>query len=115
MRALCLCRTCQKITGGAGNLFIGLEADAFRYTRGEPRRFTRADAPHAPAREFCAECGVHIASRSPKAPGGVIVRVGALDDPSVFRGPEMVFWTEEKQDFHLLPEGAATFPRLPGR
>jgi hypothetical protein len=24
MRALCLCRTCQKISGGAGNLFIGL-------------------------------------------------------------------------------------------
>jgi hypothetical protein len=113
MRALCLCRTCQRISGGAGNLFIGLQADAFRYTHGEPRRFARA--ADAPAREFCGECGVHIASRSPKVPDGLIVKVGALDDPAVFEGPAMVFWAQEKQDFHLLPEGAAIFARLPGR
>ena len=29
MRALCLCQTCQKISGGAGNLFMGIEAGAF--------------------------------------------------------------------------------------
>ena len=115
MRALCLCRTCQKISGGAGNLFIGLMADDFRYTRGEPRRFARKDAPDAPVREFCGECGVHIASRSPKAPGGLIVKVGALDEPAVFEGPAMVFWAEEKMAFHLLPGDATVFARLPGR
>ncbi len=115
MRALCLCRTCQKISGGAGNLFIGLEADAFRYTRGEPRRYSRPDIADAPTREFCGECGVHIASRSPKVPNGLIVKVGALDEPAAFGGPEMVFWAQEKQGFHLLPEGAAVYPRLPGR
>lgn len=115
MRALCLCRTCQKISGGAGNLFIGLEADAFRFTRGEPRTLTRPGPAEAPTRLFCGECGVHIAARSPKAPGGIIVKVGTLDDPAVFEGPAMVFWTEEKQNFHLLPDGAAIFPRLPGR
>lgn len=115
MRGLCLCRTCQKVSGGAGNLFIGLEADAFRYTRGEPRRFSRAETADAPEREFCAECGVHVASRSPKAPGGLIVKVGTLDDPAVFEGPDMVFWAQEKHGFHLLPEHAAIFERLPGR
>jgi len=34
MRGLCLCQTCQKISGGAGNLFVGVEASAFRYTLG---------------------------------------------------------------------------------
>lgn len=96
-------------------MFIGLEAGAFRYTRGEPRRFARADTSDAPAREFCAECGVHVASRSPKAPGGLIVKVGALDDPAAFEGPDMVFWAQEKQPFHLLPEDVTIFERLPGQ
>ena len=115
MRALCFCRTCQKVSGGAGNLFIGIEERAFRYTQGEPRRFTHHAASSGPTREFCAECGVHIAARSPKAPGGVVVKVGTLDDPSVFGGPSMVFWAQEKQDFHLLPESAVAYETLPGR
>ena len=113
MRGLCLCRTCQRISGGAGNLFIGLEADGFRYTEGEPQRFARAAG--APTREFCARCGTHVAARSPRAPGGVIVKVGALDDPADFEGPSLVVWTEEAQAFHTLPAGVPAYPRLPGR
>jgi len=115
MRGLCLCRTCQRISGGAGNLFLGIEAGAFRYTQGEPRRFKRENPADAPTREFCGECGVQIAARSPKAPGGLIVKVGTLDDPSVFGGPKMVFWTQEKQDFHVVPVGVPAFATIPGR
>jgi hypothetical protein len=115
MKGLCLCRSCQKISGGAGNLFIGLEAANFRYTQGEPARFCHPDHDQAPTREFCAGCGVHLAARSPKAEGGVIVKVGVLDDPGVFDGPDFVVWTEEKQAFHHLPQGARAFPRFPGR
>ena len=115
MRALCLCQTCQKISGGAGNLFIGIEASSFRYTRGEPRYFRREGASDAPTREFCGECGVHIAARSPKAPNGVVVKVGTLDDPSKFGGPTMAFWAQEKQNFHVVQDGVATFATLPSR
>ena len=115
MRGLCLCHTCQKLSGGAGNLFIGVEDSSFRYLQGEPQRFASPLKAQAPTRDFCGSCGVHIAARSPKAPGGVIVKVGALDDPSVFKGPDMVFWVCEKRDFHSLPEGAAAFASLPGR
>jgi len=115
MRALCLCKTCQKISGGAGNLFIGIDANSFRYTSGEPRRFKRKGIDDAPTREFCGECGVHVAGRSPKAPGGLIVKVGTLDDSSNFDGPKMVFWTQEKMHFHVIPEGVKAFATLPGR
>jgi hypothetical protein len=115
MRALCLCRTCQKISGGAGNLFIGIEASTFHYTRGEPHRFTRDGSGDSPTREFCGKCGVHIAARSPKAPGGLIVKVGTLDDPSAFGGPKMVFWTQERQSFHVVPAGTTAFATIPGR
>ena len=115
MRGLCLCRSCQKISGGAGNLFIGIEASKFRYTQGEPRYFKREDAADAPTREFCGQRGVHIAGRSPKAPGGLVVKVGTLDDPSAFGGPTMAFWAQEKQGFHVVPDGIAVFATLPGR
>ena len=113
MRGLCLCRTCQKFSGGAGNLFAGLMAADFRYTKGKPKRF--AANAEAPAREFCGACGVHIAARSPRAPEGIIVKVGALDDPAIFSGPAMVLWTEEKEAFHSVPDGVPTFARVPGR
>lgn len=115
LRALCLCKTCQKFSGGGGNFFLGIEAIHFRYTQGQPHRFTEPDEPDASTREFCGECGVHIAARSPKAPGGLIVKVGTLDDPSDFGTPQIVCWTEEKQSFHLIPEGVSTFPQFPRR
>lgn len=112
MRALCLCRTCQRISGGAGNLFIGLLAEDFRYVQGAPKVICLNEEV-GPSREFCPTCGVHIAARSPKAQGGLVVKVGVLDDPSVFEGPGMVFWTEHKEVFHLLPPEVPTFPRHP--
>lgn len=114
MRALCLCRTCQKISGGAGNLFIGLYAADFLYTSGTPKSYCR-DLGASPTREFCADCGVHVAARSPKAPSGVVVKVGALDDPAAFEGPQMVFWADEKHEFHQLPSNAKVFPKFPTR
>ena len=114
-RALCLCKTCQKISGGAGNLFVGIEASASRYTQGEPRRFNRDGADTTPTREFCGRCGVHVAGRLAAIAEGVVVKIGTLDDPSVFEGPNMVFWAQEKQVFHLLPKEATVFDTLPGR
>lgn len=114
-RALCFCKTCQKISGGAGNLFVGFEASAFRYTQGKPRRFNRDGADTTPTREFCGRCGVHVAGRLAAVPDGVVVKIGTLDDPSVFEGPNMVFWAQEKQDFHIVPAGAEVFDTLPNR
>lgn len=111
MRGLCFCRTCQKISGGAGNLFLGLMADNFRLTRGALKEFTRT--PESPTRSFCGTCGVQLISRSPKAPGGVLIRVGTLDDPGVYEGPQVVVWTSEMQAFHQLPPGVPAHPQFP--
>lgn len=36
-----------------------------------------------------------------------------VDDPKVFT-PKMAIYTCDKQPFHRIPEGVATFERLPG-
>lgn len=114
MRGQCHCRECQYISGGAENLFMIMPADGFRYTQGEPKRFSRKDLPAPVTREFCAECGTHLTTRIPANPGIVIVKIGSLDDPSAYEGPQMVLFTDEKQPFHLIPEGVRAFPRFPG-
>ena len=44
----------------------------------------------------------------------VIVKVGTLDDPSIFGGPDMAIFTVDKQEFHQIRAGLPTFERLPG-
>jgi hypothetical protein len=111
MAAQCHCRECQYITGGAPNMFMAMPAEGFAYTRGEPKRFARSDLEHAVSREFCPNCGTHMATK-PQGLPLVIVKVGTLDDPAQF-SPNMAIFTIDKQAFHQIPEGMPTFERLP--
>ncbi len=114
LQAQCHCRECQYITGGAENLFVIVPAAGFRYTEGEPKRFARSDLETPATREFCGACGTHLTTR-PHDPNMVIVKVGTLDDPAAFEGPQMVIWTKDAQPYHLMPEGVPRFEGFPGR
>lgn len=115
MRARCHCRECQYFTGGEGNDFMAVPAAGFRFTKGTPKPFSRAGLPGANTREFCPDCGTQILTRSPALPQAIILKVGGLDDPSLFQGPQVVMQTADAQPFHLVPEGVPAFPRFPGR
>jgi hypothetical protein len=113
-RGECHCRECQYIAGGGPNYFMIVGSDGFRYTEGEPKRFMRADIGSPATREFCGECGTHITTRIPRDPSVVILKVGTLDDPAVYEGPQAVIWTSDAQPFHLMPAGVPQFAALPG-
>ena len=113
MKAQCHCRECQYITGGSPNVFVAMPISEFSYTKGSPKQFTRTDIERPVTREFCPECGTHIVTR-PQGFPAVIVKVGTLDDPSVFQ-PEMAIYTIDRQPFHEIADGLKTFERLPGR
>jgi hypothetical protein len=110
----CHCRECQYISGGSPNMFLLMPPDGFRYTKGEPKQFTRSDLENAVTREFCAECGTHLTTRRPGLPY-VVLKAGTLDDPGLFGAPQMAIYTVDKQPFHQIPEGMPTFERLPQR
>jgi hypothetical protein len=109
----CHCRECQYISGGSVNVVMGMPDAGFSYTKGEPKAFKRGDLDNPVTREFCAECGTHLVSRPVGLPAALI-KVGTLDDPTVFGGPDMAIYMCDKQSFHQVPEGTATFDRMPG-
>ncbi len=110
----CHCRECQYVSGGHPNVVMGMAEPGFKYSKGTPKEFRRADLPRPVTREFCADCGTHLLTRSPNLPGTVLLKVGTFDDPSLFGGPQMVIFTIDKQSFHHLPEGVPAFERTPG-
>ncbi|MBS0559868.1 MAG: GFA family protein [Proteobacteria bacterium] len=113
LRGQCHCRECQYITGGGPNLFIAMPVDGFRYTQGTAKPFKRSDLARPVTREFCPDCGTHLMTRSVALPA-IIVKVGTLDDPSVFGRPDAAIFTIDKQQFHLIADGVPTYERRPG-
>jgi len=110
----CHCRECQYIAGGSPNMVMGMQESGFSYTKGAPKAFRRGDLPDPVSREFCQECGTHLVSKAPGVPGAVLLKVGTLDDPSLFGAPQMAIFTVDKQPFHQIPEGVPVFERMPG-
>jgi hypothetical protein len=110
----CHCRECQYISGGHPNAVMGVPAAGFKYTKGSPKQFTRSDLERPVTRDFCAQCGTHILARPPGMPGALMLKIGTLDDPSIYGAPQMVIFTIDKQSFHHVPEGVPTFERVPG-
>jgi hypothetical protein len=114
VKGQCHCRECQYISGGSANVFLVMPRNGFSYTKGTPKQFIRGDIDNAVTREFCAKCGTHLVSRPPSLPA-VVLKVGTLDEPSIFGGPQMAIYTIDKQAFHHIPEGVRTFERRPPR
>ena len=108
----CHCRECQFITGGAPNMFVVMPSAGFAYTKGAPKQFTRGDLETPVTREFCSDCGTHMATRPPGRPV-IVVKVGTLDDPKLYGGPQMAIFTIDKQPFHQIPDGLPSFERMP--
>lgn len=113
MKAQCHCRECQYFTGGQPNDFMAMPEAGFKYTKGTPKSFSKSGVANAATREFCPDCGVHIVTRSPALPGAVILKIGSLDDPTIFEQPQMIMQTADAQSFHHVPDGIPAFERFP--
>jgi hypothetical protein len=110
----CHCRECQYISGGGPNYFMLMPAAGFHYLAAEPKAYRRSDLAHPVTREFCPDCGTHLVTR-PAGNPNIVIKVGTLDDPTLFGSPQAAIWLDDKQPFHLVAEGIRTFPKMPGR
>ena len=114
LKIRCYCRECQYISGGSPTELMGMPEAGFRFSTGDTRAFSRPDIENAVIRRFCGDCGTHLVSSSPGLPGTLFIKVGTLDDPSVFGGPKLAIFTVDKQSFHHVSDDVPCFDRRPG-
>ncbi len=112
LKAQCHCRACQTFSGGGPNYFMLIPPGGFGFSRGSPARYRKPDLENAVTRTFCATCGTHLTTERPGLPD-TVVKVGTLDDASVYAGPVIAIFCEEKAAFHQIPEGMPAFDTLP--
>ena len=65
LKGQCFCRECQYISGGDSALLLGMPEAGFSYTKGTASAFQRSDLEAPVTREFCPNCGTHVASKAP--------------------------------------------------
>ncbi|KJC44048.1 hypothetical protein UP10_06070 [Bradyrhizobium sp. LTSPM299] len=111
MAAQCHCRECQYITGGGPNMFMAMPVTGFKYTASEPKQFTRKDLARPVTREFCPECGTHLATKVPGLPAAIL-KVGTFDNPALY-SPQAAIFTCDKQAFHQIPADMPAFEKMP--
>ncbi len=114
LKAQCHCRECQYLSGGGPNYFMLVVPDGFAYTNGTPQHFERDDLAEPVRREFCGKCGTGILTRR-KDQAELVLKIGTLDDPSLFDAPRIAIFTCDAQSFHHVPDGIPAFERLPPR
>ena len=81
---VCHCRVCQRTTGSAFEAVVRFPRTAFRFTKGEPKRYRSSSIME---KCFCPHCGSTLTDRflvrksAKSGPHMVLVHIGTLDKP----------------------------------
>ncbi len=112
--AVCHCTTCQKYTGSAFSLNLGMPAGSVTITGDSLATYEdRAGASGKPFyRAFCARCGSPISGQGDAYAGMIFIKAGTLDDPSWVK-PDAHIWCAEKLPWVVIEEGPAQMPGNP--
>ena len=113
--AVCHCGTCQKYTGSAFSLNLGVPSESVTITGESLATYEdRSGASGNPFfRTFCSRCGSPISGYGSVYSGLTFMKGGTLDDPSWVR-PNAHIWCSEKQPWVMIEEDVAQYPRNPG-
>jgi hypothetical protein len=114
MLALCHCRNCQYISGGEPVAVAVAPAGSFKVTRGQLKAYWAvADSGRRVDRNFCPECGTHLANRLNAGSPFVAVPVATLDEALPLE-PQMEVWAASARSWAHHPPGVASFEKNPG-
>ena len=108
----CHCRECLYFTGGNANTSIIVPIETFKFSKGTPKSYERHDIKNPVIRLFCKTCGTVIGTKSPRRLNSINLKVGTLDNPSIFK-PETAIFTDDKQDFHHIADHVDQFAKRP--
>lgn len=111
--AVCHCRDCQRQTGTAFSVIVGVPAQGFELS-GELATHVTVGEDHGreTRRQFCPKCGSPVISESDGIPDVVLVKAGTLDDPS-WLAPQIEVWGKSAQPWVQPAEGRPRLERGP--
>lgn len=113
MVALCHCTHCQRQSGAAFSVNVGVPKGTLRFTAGKTRVFTDTGSSGQPVyRHFCGDCGSPIFSDVAASPQLDWLKAGTLDDSSWVQ-PAVSIWCASAQGWVPHPAGVPQFPQNP--
>jgi hypothetical protein len=115
MTAVCHCENCQRQSGTALAIVVGVPAGSIEF-EGEENLATfvdRGESGNPVNRRFCKKCGSPIVSLVEMMPNLTFIKAGTLDDKSWLR-PTMHVWCDSAQPWVQIPAGMTRFPKNPG-
>ena len=115
MTAVCHCDNCQRQSGTALSIIVGVPAGSIRF-EGEQNLATYDDqglSGKPVHRRFCRNCGSPIVSIVGMMPDVHFIKAGTLDDKS-WLAPTMHVWCDSAQPWVEIPAGMTRFPKNPG-
>ena len=111
--ANCHCTHCQKTSGSAFSVVLGVPRDSLVFEGGPISTYRDTGESGLPVdRKFCPNCGSPLVSEVAAAPALAFLKAGTLDDTSGVK-PQMDIWCEQAQPWVPPNEGAARIPRNP--
>lgn len=112
--AVCHCTHCQKATGGAFSVNLGIPADKVEMKGSTLTKFEDMGTSGKPViRMFCNRCGAAIATDAKAFPGMLFMKAGVLDDVSKVK-PGLHIWTDSAQPWVQIEPGVQKVPGNPG-
>jgi len=114
-QAVCHCSDCQRQTGTAFSVVVGVQRDAFMVEGDTLASFETTGDVHqgTTRRHFCSGCGSPIFSAVDAQPDVVWVKAGTLDDASWLE-PNAEVFTRSALPWTPRLENAASFETMPG-
>jgi hypothetical protein len=108
---VCHCRDCQKFSGSAFGLLIGLPQAAVKM-HGELKTFTSTGDSGKPiVRRFCPACGSSITDEPSNQPGLMLINGGTLDDPTSMTPTTEIYCEYALTGVHF--DGTQRFTKMP--
>ena len=108
----CHCRDCQQATGGGYVPALIFPYGAFRFTKGDVRRYASdSESGGKNVRGFCEVCGARLTGVEDAERGIIGVVAGSLDDPSLFQ-PRFDIYVEDAQVWDLMDPALPKFPKM---
>ena len=108
---VCHCERCQKQTGTAFAVLVGIPKSAISI-QGRLKAFhDRGDSSQPVDRSFCPECGSPIVFEAAAIPGLTFVHAGTLDDTS-WLDPKVHVYCDSKEKWTPIPQGTQKFAKM---